>query len=189
MSTPLGEPPAQAEQTVSSRRGFDGKLLHVRVDEIVMPSGRTGVREVVEHPGGVAIIALTAAGDVLLVRQHRHAVGREVLELPAGTRETGEPAAETARRELLEETGYEAESIVELTGFFTVPGYSSERMTLFLARGCRQTTPDLAPDEITEVRPVPTAALRDMLTTGQPPIEDAKTLVGLLWLLAQLSTE
>src|SRR6478735_6983242 len=100
--------PAPHEETLRSERGFDGKLLHVRVDHVRLPSGRESVREVVEHPGAVAIVAVTERGEVILIRQWRHAAGAELLEIPAGTRETGEAPETTAGRELIEETGYRA---------------------------------------------------------------------------------
>ena len=99
------------EETISSERGFDGKLIHVRVDRVRMPSGRESVREVVEHPGAVSILALTESDEIILIRQWRHAVEAEMLEMPAGTREPGEDEKATARRELREETGYEAGEI------------------------------------------------------------------------------
>ena len=95
-------------ETLSSRRGFDGAWVHVRVDEVRLPTGRVTTREIVEHPGSVAIVGVTGDGNVLLLRQSHHAIGRTLLGIPAGTLEPGETPEACARRELAEETGYRA---------------------------------------------------------------------------------
>jgi len=172
------EPNPAAETTIRSRVGFAGRLLTVRVDDVRLPSGRESGREVVEHPGAVAIVAVTDDERVLLVRQYRHSVGRALLEIPAGTREPGEDPAATARRELIEETGYAADRLVLLTEFFASPGYTTERLSLFLATGCRPALKERDGDEPAALEAVALADLAAVL----PGIEDAKTLVGLLWL-------
>ncbi|HET7095082.1 MAG TPA: NUDIX hydrolase, partial [Thermomicrobiales bacterium] len=130
----IPEPPH--DETISSRRGYDGAWAHVRVDEVRLPSGRVRPREVVEHPGAVAIVAVTAADEVVLLRQYHHAIGRSLLGLPAGTRDPGEAPVDTARRELLEETGYAAGALQELASYYTSPGYTDEQLTIFLATDC-----------------------------------------------------
>jgi ADP-ribose pyrophosphatase len=171
---------AEHEQVIRGERGFDGKLLHVRVDHVRLPSGRETVREVIEHPGAVAILALTAGDEVILIRQWRHAVGDELLEIPAGTRETGEPALETARRELREETGYEAGTLTEIARYFSSAGYSNEEMTLVLATDCRPALRVKNADEHTDVVMTPRADLSRLLEGEQ--VRDAKSLIGLLWM-------
>ena len=171
------------EVVIGSRVGFAGKRVRVRVDAVRLPSGRESQREVVEHPGAVAILPVTADGQVLLIRQYHHAIGRELLGLPAGTREPGELPAATAARELIEETGYRAEHLTELATFATSPGYTDEWMVLFRADGCRPTGGGPNPDELIAVTPVPLAAIPDLLAPGPDQIMDAKTLIGLLWLL------
>ena len=175
-----GRPPVTV---LGSRREFDGKRVRVRVDEVRLPSGRESVREVVEHPGAVAILPLTADGRVLLLRQYHHAISRALLGVPAGTLEPGEPPAETARRELFEETGYEAGRITELVDFYTSPGYTDERMILFRADDCRPSGGRPSPDELIEVVSMPLADLPALLTAGPDRIREAKTLVALLWFL------
>ena len=96
------------EERLSGRRAFDGRMLHVRVDDVRMPSGRRTVREVVEHPGSVIVLPVTVDDDVLFVRQYRYAVDERVIELPAGLLDEGEDPENAARRELAEETGYDA---------------------------------------------------------------------------------
>lgn len=170
------------EETIRSERGFDGKLVHVRVDHVRLPSGRASVREVVEHPGAVAIVAVTVDDEVVLVRQWRHAVQQELLEIPAGTAETGESSEETARRELLEETGYTADSIKEIARYYSSAGFSNEQMTLFLAEGCTPGEREDDTDERTEVVLVPLAGISRLLEPGDDQVRDAKSLIGLLWL-------
>ena len=113
-----------------------GRLLRVRVDTVIMPDGTQADRELTEHPGAVAILALDEADRVLLIRQYRHPVGAELWEIPAGLRDvSGEPVHRTAERELLEETGYRAADWRVLADYFSSPGYSTERLRIFLARG------------------------------------------------------
>ncbi|HMH91768.1 MAG TPA: NUDIX hydrolase [Streptosporangiaceae bacterium] len=113
-----------------------GRLLRVRVDTVTMPDGTHADRELTEHPGAVAILALDEADRVLLIRQYRHPAGALLWEIPAGLRDvTGEPLLAAAQRELLEETGYRAADWRVLTDFFTSPGSSTERVRVFLARG------------------------------------------------------
>jgi ADP-ribose pyrophosphatase len=170
------------EETTGSRIAYDGGLVRIRVDDVRLPSGRESERVVVEHPGAVAVVGLTPAGEVILVRQWRHAIGRSLLEIPAGTREHGEPAVETAKRELVEETGYRAGEIEEIARFTTSAGYSSEEMTLFLATGCVAHEREASEDERTDVVLVPRAEVARLLD-GPERMEDAKSLIGLLWLL------
>jgi 8-oxo-dGDP phosphatase len=113
-----------------------GPLLRVRTDTVRMPDGQTADREIVEHPGAVAVLGLDESGQVLMIRQYRHPVGRLLWEIPAGLRDKpGEPPLATAERELLEETGYRAADWRVLGDFLTAPGFSTERLRIFLARG------------------------------------------------------
>ena len=109
-------------------------IVTVRRDTVRMPDGQEADRDVVEHPGAVAVLAVDDAGRVLLIRQYRHPVGRQLWEIPAGLRDVpGEPLVETAQRELLEEAGYIAADWHVLTDIFTSPGFSNERLRIFLA--------------------------------------------------------
>ncbi|MBI4236238.1 MAG: NUDIX hydrolase [Chloroflexi bacterium] len=167
-----------ARRTLSTRYVYRGHVFNVRVDEAEGPTGRRTPRDVVEHPGAVVLVPVNAQGNVILVRQHRHAAGETLLELPAGTREPAEPPEETARRELQEETGYEAAELTPLGGFYSAPGFCTEYLHLFLARGLHQVgaTPD-ADEEITIV-PVPLSQIPDLIRRGE--IRDAKSIAGLL---------
>jgi ADP-ribose pyrophosphatase len=124
---------------VASAEQFRGKIISVRTDTIRVPEGTTAQREVVEHPGAVGVVALDTDDRVLMIRQYRHAVGRELWELPAGLRDVaGEPTAQTGRRELLEETGYRARDWHVLADYFSSPGILTERLRVFLARGLEE---------------------------------------------------
>ncbi len=124
---------------VASEKLAEAAVVSVRRDSVQMPDGQVVGREVVEHPGAVAIVALDEAGQVLLIRQYRHPVGRLLWEIPAGLRDVaGEPPLRTAQRELLEEAGYQAADWQVLADFFTSPGITSERLRVYLARGLRR---------------------------------------------------
>ena len=170
-------------ETLSSRRGFDGALVHVRVDDVRLPTGRVTTREVVEHPGSVAIVGVTSDGNVLLLRQSHHAINRTLLGIPAGTLEPGETPEACARRELTEETGYRAGRLTEVASYYTSPGYTDERMTIFHAADCEPVGGEIDPDELIRLTPMPLDKVSRLLAPGPDPLEDAKTLIGLLLLL------
>ncbi len=123
------------DMLVRSETVHRGKLLTVRVDTVRLASGRETGREVVVHPGAIVLVPLLDDGRVVLVRQWRHAVGKMLLELPAGTREPNESPERTAARELTEETGYTAARIIPLGAFFTAPGFCTEEIHAYLAVG------------------------------------------------------
>jgi ADP-ribose pyrophosphatase len=180
----MADDPPHAE-ALSSRRGFDGAWVHVRVDEVRLPSGRIATRETVEHPGSVSIVGVTTDGEVLLLRQSHHAIGRTLLGIPAGTLEPGEAAEACARRELAEETGYRAGSLTRLASYYTSPGYTDERMTIFRADGCTPGDNSIDPDELISVVRVPLAEIPRLVAPGPDQVEEGKTLIGLLLLVRQ----
>lgn len=177
-----------AERIVTTRRVFDGKLISVHVDEVALPGGRRSAREVVEHPGAVAILAWD--GERLpLVRQWRLPAGRELLEVPAGTIDSGEEPHATAVRELAEECGLAAAKWVEGPRFFTAPGFCTELMHLYLATGLTEAdTAGSDPDE--EIAAVEWLTLRDALEAlDDGRIEDAKSMAAIGWLARQLGDD
>jgi ADP-ribose pyrophosphatase len=155
----------------SARTVYDGKLIDVTVE-------RWGEheREIVEHPGAVAIVAIDRDGMLTLVRQRREAVRAELLELPAGTLEEGEAPLACAQRELREETGLTGGAWLDMTAFYTTPGFCRERMHLFFAEGLDRGEANPESDEELEV----VRWARDEIATKVGAIEDAKTLAGLL---------
>lgn len=164
------------ERARSSSRPYSGRIVSLRVDEVEFPDGRRTTREVVEHPGAVGILPVTPEGKIVMVEQYRYAIGRTLLEIPAGTREPGEPLEETARRELLEETGYRAEAVEELARFFTSPGWANEEIVLFKAIALDGRGPMPDPDEILRVIEVDPADVPGLMRDGT--IADGKTITA-----------
>lgn len=149
--------------------------------------GRKFSREVVEHPGAVAVIPISDDEKIVMVRQHRLPAGRSLLEIPAGTKRVGEGDEECARRELLEETGYNARTLKKVWSFYPAPGYSTEKITLFFAKDLEKAEQKLEEDEAIEVVEISIEDAMEMLRKGL--VEDAKTIVGLCWLAEELRTK
>lgn len=162
------------EERISSEQAFKGKLIGVRVDRVRTDSGRETTREVVEHPGAVAILPVLNDGRVLLVRQYRYAVGRELLEVPAGTREPGEEPEMTASRELREEVGYDADRIDEMFVYYISPGWCNERLFGYRATGLTQVGAQPDQDENIEIVPIDPNDAPALIAQGE--IADAKTI-------------
>lgn len=160
-----------------STRIYDGRVVSLRVDEVALPSGRTGIREIVEHRGAVAVVPLTAEGDVLLVRQFRGAAGGELLEIPAGTLEPGESVEAALDRELGEEIGLRGRRYERLLAFYPSPGILTEIVHLFLAAGLEPYRLEPEEEDLTVVR-LPLRAAVDAVASGE--IRDAKSIIGLL---------
>jgi 8-oxo-dGTP pyrophosphatase MutT (NUDIX family) len=135
--------PRESWPVVSSQEEFRNRLLTVRTDKVHMPDDHVAERTVFTHPGAVAILALDDENRVLMIRQYRHPVARQLWEIPAGLRDTlGETLLDTARRELLEETGYSAREWHSLVDSYSSPGITTERIRIFLARGLAATASD-----------------------------------------------
>jgi ADP-ribose pyrophosphatase len=174
------------ERLISSEVLHHGRVLEFRIDQIETPDGHRSTREIAGHPGGVAIVAIDPDGAVLLVRQWRHAAGRALLEIPAGTLDRDasgyvEAHAGAAKRELEEETGYRAGTWRHLGSFFTAPGFTDELMQLYLATDLVAAEDGrLGPDddERLELERMPLEEAVGMADRGE--IEDAKSIVGLL---------
>jgi len=142
-----------APRVLSSHPVYEGKIVSLRVDEIELPQGGAAIREVVEHPGAIVVAAVDDEGWVYLVRQYRHPIRCDLLELPAGGLEPGEEPLPAAMRELREEVGLEAQRWTFLGSFFSSPGFANERLHAFLAQELRQVDTDPDDDEdITIVR-------------------------------------
>ncbi len=166
------------EKVISSRVGFLGSLVKLYIDTVQLPDGGTGEREVIRHPGAVAMVALTDTQDVLLVRQFRSAAQLQMLEIPAGTLEPDEEPAAAAARELQEEIGYKPGKLERLGGEFTAPGYTSEFIHIFLATGLEAAPLPSDADEFIEVITMPFDDALKKVETGE--LQDGKTIIGLL---------
>ena len=167
-----------AEETLSSRKVFEGRALKLRVDTVKLPSGKQTTREIVEHENCVAIVALDDADNILLVRQFRKPVEKDLLEIPAGGIDPGETPEEAVRREMREETGFLPRKVAKLGGFYSSPGFCTEYLHLYLA-GDLVTSPLQAEDSesISLVR-VPLSQIPGLIASGA--ICDAKSIAGLL---------
>ena len=157
---------------------YNGKIFNVALEKVTLPNGVIKDREVIRHPGAAAMVPLLDDGNVVLVKQHRHAVNDYLWEIPAGTLEPHEEPVACARRELIEETGYEATNFDKLTEILPAPGYTDEHIHIFLATGLTLGEQRLEDDEILTVQPTPFDKAIEMIKTGE--IQDAKTIVGLL---------
>ncbi len=168
----------EAEELIQSTTVFEGKLLKVRRDTVRLPDGSERQREVVEHPGAVGILPVLPDGQLILVRQYRHAVGRVMLEIPAGTREPDEGPEECAIRELREETGYITPELKELVRFFVSPGWATEELIIYLATDVVPGPPDPEDDEFLEIVQVRPEDVVHLIRDGD--IADSKSIVALL---------
>lgn len=161
-------------------------MIRLRVDTVALPNGDTATREVIEHPGAVAVIALTGGGELLMVRQYRHATGEVLLEIPAGKRDPGESPLACAQRELEEETGYRAKQWRLLFSYYTTPGFSDELLYIIQASDLEKGEAHTDEEEFIEVVTVPVPEALDMVYRGE--IRDAKTIIGILALFSKFAT-
>ena len=166
---------------LGQRLAFKGRIIQVREDRIIEPAGYECSREVVVHPGAVCIVARPTADDVILIRQYRHAAGKELLEIPAGTLHESENPLDCAHRELEEETGHRAATMIERARFWTTPGFTTEFMYLYEAGGLVQTQANPDEDEAIEVLVTRNGEALRMIDDGR--IQDAKSILGLLRVL------
>lgn len=167
-----------AERPLTEDVAWTGRIFNVDRLRVELPDGRVAIRDVVRHPGAVAIVALTEDGRICLVRQYRTALGRVTVEIPAGKLAPGEDPLECAGRELLEETGMSAEKIAFLTTIATSDGFCDELIHIYMATGLEFSRSDPDADEFINVDLVPLEELVDAVLDGR--IEDAKTVVGAL---------
>lgn len=157
---------------------YRGKIVNLRVDNAELPDGTTALREVVEHPGGVCVAALTDKEELLFVEQFRYPYMETVLELPAGKLEYGEDPFEAGKRELLEETGAAAKNYRDLGKLYPTPGYCGEIIHMYLAENLTFSEQHLDADEFLEVRRIPLETAFQMVMRNE--IRDSKTQVGIL---------
>jgi ADP-ribose pyrophosphatase len=164
------------------RKVYEGRIFTVAVESVTLPKGHTLDIEVVRHPGSVVLLPITGSGEVVLVRQYRHAIGRWMWELPAGSLKRGEDPQKAAARECQEEIGLVPSSIERIGAFFPTPGYCDEEMVFFKATGLREPAagdPAVQPDEDEDIetRAFERDELRRLVKNGE--IADLKTVAGL----------
>lgn len=156
---------------------YEGKVFTLAADNITLPNGVTTDIDIIRHPGASAMVPMLNKNTVLLVKQYRYAAGGFIWEIPAGTLNPGESPIECAKRELVEETGYSADKLEKLTEIVPVPGYSDERIHLYLATGLVKAVQNLDRDEMLDVHEVKIEAALEMIAKGE--IIDSKTISGL----------
>lgn len=173
-------------RTLRTRRVHDGRVVKLDLEDVALPNGNDVTLEIVRHAGAAAAVPVTSDGSVVLVRQYRHATGSWLLEVPAGKLDRpGEPPEACARREIEEETGYRAGTLVPLGWIWTTPGFSNERIWLYLARDLERGRERLERDEVLTVATLPLGEAVRQATRGE--IVDAKSVCALLRAAALLA--
>jgi ADP-ribose diphosphatase len=165
-------------ELIRSETILQGRAFKIRRDYLKTPDGRETRLEIIEHGGSVVLIPIDDDGNLLFVRQYRHAAGADLLELPAGTRDDDETFDKCAAREIREETGMEAGKLQKVGEFYLAPGYSSEFMAVYLATGLKENPLDADDDEFLKVEKIPLRQAIEMAERGEVP--DAKSLAALL---------
>ena len=173
------------EKTIKTEPIFSGRIIHVQVDEVQLPNGKTSTREIVKHPGAVAILPITDDGKIVMVEQYRKPMDKVLVEVPAGKLEKGEEPAYTAERELEEETGYECQSLEWLISFYTSPGFADEIVHLYVAKGLtkKENAASLDEDEFVNVLEVTLEEAIELVKEQR--IYDAKTAYAIQYLQLQ----
>lgn len=172
------------EKTVSSKEIFDGRIIRLRVDMVKMPGGNLAEREIIEHPGGVGIVAITDNDEIIMVKQFRKPIEKAIYEVPAGKLDKGEDHRLCGIRELSEETGYTAENFIYLGYMYPSPGFADEVTHLYLATGLTPGEAHLDPDEYLDIEYIKTSKVVDMIMNNE--INDAKTIFGVFKALEYL---
>ncbi|QUW22066.1 NUDIX hydrolase [Sporosarcina sp. Marseille-Q4063] len=174
------------EKTLSSQTIYDGKIISLRLEEVELPDGNLAKRELVQHPGAVALIPITSEGKLVLVKQFRKSLNRTLIEIPAGRIEIGEEPGVTAIRELEEETGYGAHQVTYIQSFATSPGFANEIIHLYLAENLYEidNPADGDEDEFIELLEVTINEAEQLVATGE--IYDAKTAFAVIYAKHQL---
>ena len=167
------------EKPIKSKIVFQGELLEMHRDEVLLPNGKTSIREWINHPGAICCIPILPDGKIALIKQYRYAVKKEMIELPAGKLDKNEIPEECAVRELEEEIGFKVKKLTLLTKIYPAVGFANENMWLYLAENLVKTESKLDSDEFLELIPTKLEDAVEMVWSGK--ITDVKTIIGLLW--------
>lgn len=170
------------EKTLNTNKIYEGKIINLQVDEVELPDGNVAKREIVKHPGAVAVIALTAENKIVMVEQYRKPLERSLLEIPAGKLEPGEKPELSIVRELEEETGYAAGKLEHLISFYTSPGFADELVHLYIATDIKKVENPLAGDEDEFVELEEVTLEQAIKYVEEKRIYDAKTAYAVLYL-------
>lgn len=175
------------EKTVESEKVFEGRIIKVRLDKVEMPDGSLAERELVEHPGGVGVVAVTENDEVIMVRQYRKPLDKVIYEIPAGKLDAGEHHRDCGMRELSEETGMTADNFEYLGFIYTSPGFTDEVTHVYYATDLKQGVANPDEDEYLDAERIPFSKVYDMVMSGE--INDAKTVFGILKVKELKSTD
>lgn len=170
-----------AEKTIHTEKIFDGRIISLQVDDVLLPNGKTSKREIIKHSGAVAVIPLTEDGKIVFVEQYRKPLEKSLIEIPAGKLEPGEAPEITAVRELEEETGLTTDELNFVTSFYTSPGFANELMYIYLAKDLKQLAHPVAGDEDEFVETVILTLEEAKKYVQEERIHDAKTAYALLY--------
>ena len=170
------------EKTIRSKSIYNGKVVKLQVDDVTLPNGKLSKRELIKHPGAVAIIPITKENKIVLVEQYRKPLEKSIVEIPAGKLEPGEKPESTAIRELEEETGYTARNVTKLTSFYTSPGFADELMHIYFAKDIEklEVPPAMDEDEFVEILELSLDEAKKLVEEQR--IHDAKTIYAILYL-------
>jgi ADP-ribose pyrophosphatase len=173
------------EKTIKTEKIFDGKVVKLQVDEVLLPNGKKSKRELIKHPGAVAVVAITDENKIIFVEQFRKPLEKSIIEIPAGKLEPGEIPEKTAKRELEEETGYTSTSLTKIASFYTSPGFADEQMHIYLAKDLKklENPPALDEDEFIEILELTLDEAKRYVKNER--IQDAKTNYAVLYLELQ----
>ncbi len=170
------------EKTIKTEQIFTGKIISLQVDDVELPNGKTAKRELIKHPGAVAIIPVTTENKIVMVEQFRKALERNIVEIPAGKLEKGEQPRASALRELEEETGYECETLELVTSFYTSPGFADEIVHVYEARGLTKKENPAAQDEDEFINLIELTLDEALEYVAEQKIYDAKTIFAVQYL-------
>lgn len=173
------------EKTINTEKIFSGNVISLQVDDVELPDGKHAKRELIKHPGAVAILAITDENKIVMVEQYRKAIERELVEIPAGKLEKNEEPKNCAKRELEEETGYVCESLEWLISFYTSPGFADEILHLYVAKGLKQKENAALPDEDEFVNLIELTLDEALQYIKNQRIYDAKTVLAIQYLQLQ----
>lgn len=173
------------EKTIKTEKIFTGKVISLQVEDVELPNGKTSKREIIKHPGAVAVLALTDDNKIVMVEQYRKALDKIIAEIPAGKLEPGEDPRVCAGRELEEETGYGCKEIEWLISFYTSPGFADELVHLYIAKGLKKKEDAASPDEDEFVSLKEVTLDEALALLEEQKIHDAKTAYAIQYLQLQ----
>lgn len=168
------------ERTIKSDKVYQGKIINLRIDTVELPDQKYSKREIIEHPGAVAVVPITEDNKIVMVKQFRKAAEDCLLEVPAGKLEIGEEPLDCAKRELLEETGYKSDNLEYLFKFYTSPGFCNEEISVFVAKDLIKDVAQPDEDEYIEIEKYGIDELVEKISKEE--IKDAKTITCILYI-------